>query len=200
MVRLTPISIACVLAKQGRADWFEANPTANNLSELSLTGTLQLTARAAIDLGVTWNVSGLLDVLMNYQTADGTSHAGLVAFTPSAVAVITLAGDYNYDGVVDAADYVLWRNTLGASVPKSTGADGSGNGIIDAADYGIWVSHFGDLTSAAAGAASFALAVPEPSACALAATAWLIAAGRLRILAWNRRPPAALPPSAKSAI
>ena len=42
-----------------------------------------------------------------------------------------LSGDYNQNNVVDAADYVLWRNTLGANVTPFTGADGSGNGELN---------------------------------------------------------------------
>jgi hypothetical protein len=57
---------------------------------------------------------------------------------------ILLFGDYNENGVVDAADYVLWRDTLGKSVPASYGADGDGDGIIDTDDYGVWKAHFGE--------------------------------------------------------
>ena len=56
-----------------------------------------------------------------------------------------LSGDYNQNTVVDAADYTVWRDTLGqSSVTPYSGADGSGNGAIDAADYGVWKSHFGE--------------------------------------------------------
>lgn len=184
-------------AKQGQSNWYEANPTATNLSELSPTGSLQLAPRGAIDLGVTWNASGPLDVLMNYQTIDGTNHAGLVAFTPSAAAVITLSGDFNHDHVVDAADYVAWRNTLVASVANGTEADGSGNGLVDTADYGVWASHYGNIMSAASAAMSIGGAAPEPSACMLAVTAWLIAVGRPRVLSWIRQPQCAGSPASQ---
>ncbi len=56
----------------------------------------------------------------------------------------TLLGDYNQNSVVDAADYVAWRKTLGTTgLAAYTGADGSGNGTIDLADYGVWRAHFG---------------------------------------------------------
>jgi hypothetical protein len=45
--------------------------------------------------------------------------------------------------VVGAADYVLWRATLGTSVVAYASADGNGNGAVDAADYGVWRSNFG---------------------------------------------------------
>jgi hypothetical protein len=53
-------------------------------------------------------------------------------------------GDYNDDGVVDAADYVLWRKTLRTiDVPPYSGADGNGSGAVDPGDYGVWRAHFG---------------------------------------------------------
>ncbi|MEN1679440.1 MAG: PEP-CTERM sorting domain-containing protein [Planctomycetota bacterium] len=68
-----------------------------------------------------------------------------------------LAGDYNNDGVVDAADYTVWRDTLGEEVnPRFGGADGDGSGVIDLADYELWAQNFGQT---ATGFAS----VPEPA-------------------------------------
>jgi hypothetical protein len=72
-------------------------------------------------------------------------------------------GDYNRNGVVDAADYVAWRDTLGQNVSMGTGADGSGNGSVDAADYDFWRARFGNM---APGIASGA-AVAEPVTVAL---------------------------------
>ncbi|TWT76891.1 ASPIC and UnbV [Posidoniimonas polymericola] len=71
-----------------------------------------------------------------------------------------LPGDYNFDGVVDAADYTLWRdaeNLTGAYLP----ADGNGDGVVDADDYLVWRTNFGLGT--AAGAID---ATPEPGAAA----------------------------------
>jgi hypothetical protein len=71
-------------------------------------------------------------------------------------------GDFDRDGDVDAADYALWRNTLGTiySLPQKagTGADGDANHRVDAADYEVWRAHFGTTGG------SVALAVPEPAA------------------------------------
>ena len=46
-----------------------------------------------------------------------------------------ILGDYNHNGVVDAADYTVWRDSLGKAVAVGVGADGNGNGLIDAGDY-----------------------------------------------------------------
>jgi hypothetical protein len=62
-----------------------------------------------------------------------------------------LLGDYNQNNVVDAADHVLWRYTLGDSVAAPyDGADGDGDGIVDQDDYGVWVANFGRTQAAAA--------------------------------------------------
>jgi hypothetical protein len=75
-----------------------------------------------------------------------------------AVAGAGLAGDYNLNGTVDAADYVVWRKMLGQS-GSGLAADGDGNGTIDTGDYDLWRAHFAQAAGAAA--ATIAM-VPEP--------------------------------------
>jgi hypothetical protein len=74
-------------------------------------------------------------------------------------------GDYNADGSVDAADYVLWRN--GGPLQNETVTLGS----VTQEDYDEWRANFGD--SAAGGSASGQTGggVPEPSSILLLAVA-----------------------------
>jgi hypothetical protein len=65
-----------------------------------------------------------------------------------------LPGDYNGDLVVNAADYTIWRNTLGQNVTRWSGADGDGDESIGTGDYGVWKSHFGDSLNANGAAAT----------------------------------------------
>ena len=60
-----------------------------------------------------------------------------------------MVGDYNNNGVVDAADFTVWRDNLGSTNPI---ADGDGDGIVDIDDYVIWTHNFGNVVTA----------VPEP--------------------------------------
>jgi arabinogalactan endo-1,4-beta-galactosidase len=71
-----------------------------------------------------------------------------------------LAGDYNGDNVVDAADYTVWRNNLGTNnvLPN----DGS-PGEVDESDYVEWKNHFGSSLTGPGSQSSHNLAsVPEP--------------------------------------
>ena len=73
-------------------------------------------------------------------------------------------GDYNHDGVVDAADYVIWRKTLGQPVAMNgDGADGNESGAVDPDDYNVWRTNFGRVIEEPAPAAGQTAAVPEPT-------------------------------------
>jgi hypothetical protein len=77
-----------------------------------------------------------------------------------------LEGDYNRDGRVDVADYIVWRKSMGQSVAAFSGADGSGNGTVDDADYDFWRARYGNSFPGGAGATGEA-SVPEPAAALL---------------------------------
>jgi glycosidase len=86
----------------------------------------------------------------------------------------TVPGDFNVDGSVDAADYVLWRKGLGAGTTYSQG-DADLDGDVDSDDLAAWQSAFGFARQPLmAGAGSAALAVPEPGTMALAAIVFAI--------------------------
>ncbi len=75
-------------------------------------------------------------------------------------ATLPLAGDYNRDHVVDAADYIVWRDNMDKYVLQYSGADGNGDGIVNQADFNIWQANFGISAGSASGES---LQVPEPS-------------------------------------
>ncbi len=95
----------------------------------------------------------------------GASFAGVLfdeTFQPNLMAPIP--GDYNRNDAVDAADYVVWRNSLGQS-GSGLPADGNPNNIIDAEDYDVWKTQFGQPASPGFSSAQRELlAVPEPRA------------------------------------
>lgn len=69
-----------------------------------------------------------------------------------------VAGDYNGNGVVDAADYVLWRN--GGPLQNEVATVGS----VSPEDYAAWRARFGNTSGSGAGSGLGAgTAVPEPA-------------------------------------
>jgi hypothetical protein len=76
--------------------------------------------------------------------------------------VAALAGDYNFNGVVDAADYTVWRDSLG-QMGTGLAADGNNNQIVDEPDYAVWKDHFGETLSGSGSDFVQETAVPEPS-------------------------------------
>ena len=76
----------------------------------------------------------------------------------------TIAGDYNHDGIVDTADYTVWRDTLGRTgsglAADGTGPGGVPDGVVDQLDYDFWKANFGSHSGAGA---STITVVPEPA-------------------------------------
>jgi hypothetical protein len=98
--------------------------------------------------------------------------------TPSGDEVIAFSlaapefpGDFNEDGKVDAADYVVWRKNGTNPLPNDGGAANS------AARFTLWKANFGNMQMPGGGSGG---AVPEP------ASAALLLMG-LATLAWRRR-------------
>lgn len=97
------------------------------------------------------------DLQFFYQVDGALVQGNVIADTVTPP--VGIDGDYNNDGMVDAADYTVWRDNLGTSavLPNDTTP-----GSVDAGDYTVWVNNFGQSSSA-----SSASAVPEPTTIAL---------------------------------
>lgn len=94
---------------------------------------------------------------------------------------LPLPGDYNSNNAVDAADYTVWRDTLGSTTDLRADGDeqGASHLKIDEADYLKWKGLFGD--TAGSGAAAAGIAAPEPLSLGL------LAAGSLGLGVLRRR-------------
>jgi hypothetical protein len=104
----------------------------------------------------------------------GTPGSSVAALDDAAVPWVeqqlNLPGDYNRNGVVDAADYALWRDTNG-QMGIGLAADGDGNQHVEQADYVFWRQRFGQASqlivnigfgSGATAGLPNSAAVPEP--------------------------------------
>jgi hypothetical protein len=128
---------------------------------------------ATVDADGTINFNGFwgdYDLTVNGHTYHITTSKGTSQYS-----IAVAPGDYNGDHVVDAADYIVWRETSGSLTDLR--ADGNGDGVVDQIDYNIWRSLFGTVYASGEGSAA---AVPEPSTALAAAFASAVFALRRR--------------------
>jgi hypothetical protein len=106
-----------------------------------------LGARAAVDVVVEFPGSGNVSRINNVA-ANQTIRVFESQPVPPA-----LPGDYNTNGEVETADFVVWRAMQGDSVAPYSGADGNGDSIVNGDDYNVWRTHFGMTVAAPAAGA-----------------------------------------------
>lgn len=161
-------------------------------ADVQLAGTLDV---SLVEIGSGWTptagqsftvidaaggITGDFDSLVLPALSAGLSWETTKTATTYELQIVAgaLAGDYNADGIVDAADYTVWRATLGST--SDLRADGDQSSVVDEGDFRVWRSQFGNTS----GTASQRLAaIPEP---ATLMTAMVLLVGSL-ILGQRRR-------------
>jgi len=88
------------------------------------------------------------------------------------------AGDYDFNGTVNATDYSIWRNNFGSTT--NAAPDGNGDGVVDNRDYIIWRDTLNQSGGPGSGAGDLGASVPEPSAGFLAVSSSLLFLARRR--------------------
>jgi hypothetical protein len=137
--------------------YFNDNPLDLGPLKLGVTGTLDITfllEMTTLDNGARYNASFLV------------ADVGLVSVTNP-------LGDYNDDGAVDAADYVMWRKASDAGLADLPN-DNDDPGNVGPTEYALWRTNFGQTAGAGSGAylapgdsPGAKSAVPEPNAATL---------------------------------
>jgi hypothetical protein len=133
--------------------------------------------------------TGLLEVGVwagCYAGGNATCVNGSARFDWAEILLGVPAGDFNEDGQIDTADYIVWRKQMGQQVTAWDGADGNGDATVDQLDYDVWRRNFGkSIPEIGSGVVS--PAVPEPTSFLLALLAscctWLMAAPARKRLA-----------------
>jgi hypothetical protein len=105
-------------------------------------------------------------VMLNNGLDETTLLTAARAINAAASDGVSIAGDFNGDGTVDAADYVLWRK--GAAVPNTP------------QNYTLWRTNF-DMTDGAGASVSTSSSVPEPTAMGLVIGALLCALAKVTV-------------------
>lgn len=167
------------LQEQGRLLWIDPYNEEGEVKSLSET-RIQEIATGPETCADTYNSPGdcTFDGMLTSFAVDDEGELYVFGYRDHRTVVYKFAdayflpdGDYNQDGVVDAADYAVWRDTLGSTEDLRANGDdtGASQGVIDAADYAVWKAQYGVR-------AVEAVAAPEPSASALLTAFALVSA------------------------
>ena len=107
------------------------------------------------------------------QLVDNLVVASTFAEAQSGGATGNVKGDYNGNNVVDAADYVVWREaqSTGATTLDNRDPLQAGN-LVGPLDYDYWRARFGNMLGGPASAS--AAMIPEPASVALLTAAILL--------------------------
>lgn len=158
--------------------WDTVAATPIQLFEANLLGGSTLAPEATLSIGkIMAPIGGMTPPTLGVTLVTTNFLGGADEFNSFDNVIVEYAsfgatpGDYNLDGAVDAADYTVWRDTLGQLGPGLP-ADGDGDNAVDPDDYQVWKLNFGagaPLTGALA--ATRSSAVSEPAAAKVAALA-----------------------------
>ncbi|WP_197525607.1 PEP-CTERM sorting domain-containing protein [Pseudobythopirellula maris] len=154
------------------AGWATSSPTTSDtLSQTALGTEMSLSPGEEVSIGDISATGFLTDAQLDGLGMEFILSVGLES--------TEVGGDYNGNGVVDAADFTVWRDNLDTSIALTNeNPDAVTPGVVDQEDYDYWVSQFGQQggllpeTSFRVGSiffdptagASSSAAVPEPGA------------------------------------
>ena len=146
---------------------FASDPSIIGLQRLSrdtgLVESVSLTPTGGTTYQLLLTLDGGTGDLFKFNT--GSSFVG--------VTTVALSGDFDGNGIVDAADYTIYQDNLGLDSAVLNG-NGSGAATVGQADYALWKANFGATSASSSGANM----IPEPSALLLALLALAIASPR----------------------
>jgi hypothetical protein len=162
----------------GSGDSVDFHIYVDGVLKFTVAGSGQTMAESHFDFDATIAEGSIVDFVLGNGAGSSlfadetllsaTIYAGSTAFVP-------LSGDYNGDGAVDAADYVVWRANVGTT--NTLPGDPIG-GMIGPQQYDQWRANFGN--SAPGSGSGAPVAVPEPGAAVLmlAMAAWTCCSDR----------------------
>jgi hypothetical protein len=154
-------SISGFPAGDGSGNGWEVGTNSDDgeLREYFLQGQSPLHSGEFISLGAAYNTGvDAADLRFEYVLNGDKLISAPVMY--GTISVGAVAGDYNNDGTVNAADYTVWRDHLNQAYQLTNEGPGQTPGNVTIEDYTFWKTHFGEQ---AGGGALGNLAVPEPS-------------------------------------
>ena len=156
-------------------------PLDNPAAAITTNGTLE---NPATSTPINW----VEFQFFNTQTSASSDTDFFIKSMSILAAPPAVPGDYNRNGKVDTADYVVWRNRLGTNYQLFNEVPGVTPGTVTSDDYTAWRARFGNTSGAGAGGEFTSSAVPEPGTLAIAMGIACVFLARARRAGQHSRP------------
>jgi hypothetical protein len=164
---LDPGGWARLQTSQG-GTWTASTGTSSRIAEVNAFGSTFIAANGgSLSLGSPIDPLQLddeTDLVFKFSVAPmgGSGGAGVLGGVQFARAAAGLLGDFNDNGQVDAADYVVWRNNKDTN--NQLPNDNMIGGTVGQQHYDLWRANFGAGSGSGSSAVAYAtvVAVPEP--------------------------------------
>jgi hypothetical protein len=152
-------------------------PTARNSAGRMLLTLTTLTGATVPEgqLTISFTSGGVFGTLPATFAPSAATAFDNITLDATPIAPPGVPGDYNNNGVVDAADYVLWRK--GGPLQNQVDDPNTVNNL----DYTAWRARFGNNSGSGSGAGLGSALVPEPTGIITVLTGGLLAMGGARL-------------------
>lgn len=152
---------------------------ANAISDTAALSLLGGGTAGTADQGFVNLGSGITEIVQSLVLGGSAQEAGTYGSSTSnamfkfdeyfagtgVISVVNLPGDFNADGIVDTADYLVWRKNVGQ--PAGTLINDNTGAAIGDGQYNLWRASFGNQLGVGSSLNSDGSAVPEPCSIAL---------------------------------
>jgi hypothetical protein len=165
---LDPGGWANLQTSQG-GTWTASTGTPSRIAEVNAFGSTFIASNGgALSLGSPIDPQQLddeTDLIFQFSVAPigGSGGAGVLGGVQFVRAAAGIPGDFNDNGQVDAADYVVWRKNKDTN--NELPNDNMIGGSVGQEHYNLWRANFGAGTGSGTSALAYAtaLTIPEPS-------------------------------------
>lgn len=130
--------------------------------QLALVGGAEHQFTATFATTTVGHFTATYNILLSDENLPGAQNKSLTLTLTGQIAAALLPGDYDNDGVVDSADYIIWRKSLDTGTPLAYNETAS-IGVVDAQDYLAWRQNFGATRASGSQLSDAGTAVPEPA-------------------------------------
>ncbi|MEM6329341.1 MAG: hypothetical protein AAF790_03720, partial [Planctomycetota bacterium] len=131
------------------------------LSSVTASADINFAYDYTVRGGTILDFPGTFAIESNVWTLDVDATVAVVRHAWDVTGIVLVPGDYDQNGFVEAADLAAWQRDFGSA---GGDADGNLDGVVNGADYAIWRNNLTAPAAAVGAAASVSAPEPSAAA------------------------------------